>query len=689
MACSRQIFFGCLFMKNKVVTALAAVTFAGTAAAGDNDLVIEITSGLPQVKNEVQSKTTMVQASPTTDGGDLITSLPGVSGVRIGGRAIDPIIRGQSQTQLNILLDGAYLHGAGPNRMDPPTAYTSVDSYDQVTVIKGNRSVIYGSGGPGGTVLFQRSWPTFDESGVSGDVSASYHGNGDRHELGADIAAGNDKGYVRFITHDASANNYEDGDGNKVRSSYDSKSNTLLAGWLLSDYTKLDASVEQAREDDVLFAGAGMDGVYADADIARLKLTHQFQSKVWQQMVLEVYQAKADHLMDNFSLRPVGMMLMQARTSSDTDGARLVFDARMMDIDWQFGFDLQNNDRDGEVRDGSKAPLRLLWPGAEIDQNGLFVEAEKSLGVDDVIKGGLRYDHVTAVANRRDELVNGMMPLSSQQIWTMAGAPAGAGEKKTEDNVGGFASWTHRLNDEYSVDTVLSRTVRTADATERYIARVMMTGDWIGNPELDPEKHHQIEISLQNQQENLNWNLSAWYNRVDDYILRDTVSAGMKDRDIYRNISAELYGAELEMTYRLNDGWRLGNTLTWTVGNNLDDDTSLSRISPLEFTSSLDYTQDKYAVGVNLRLVAAQNDVCISGSADCGGQDVRKTPGYGVVDLHGQYDFAGGVTLLAGVDNLLDKAYALHESRDDAVNPAPFQVAEPGRSIWMRVSKAF
>ena len=101
-------------MSNKVLTALAVVAFTGTAAAGDNNLVIGITSGLPQTKNETQEEMTQVQASPSTDGGDLLKSLPGVSGIRMGGRAIDPIIRGQSQTQLNILLDGATIHNACP-----------------------------------------------------------------------------------------------------------------------------------------------------------------------------------------------------------------------------------------------------------------------------------------------------------------------------------------------------------------------------------------------------------------------------------------------------------------------------------------------------------------------------------------------------------------------------------------------
>ena len=44
----------------------------------------------------------------------------------------------------------------------------------------------------------------------------------------------------------------------------------------------------------------------------------------------------------------------------------------------------------------------------------------------------------------------------------------------------------------------LSRTVRTADATERFIASNASTPNdrWVGNPLIDPEKHHQLELGL-------------------------------------------------------------------------------------------------------------------------------------------------------------------------------------------------
>ncbi|GGK54739.1 TonB-dependent receptor [Amphritea balenae] len=679
-------------IKKTLVLAVAAVV-SGPALAGhdDQNLVIQINSGLPQVENTLQSETSAVQASPTTDGGQLLKSLSGVSGIRMGGRSIDPIIRGQSQNQLNILLDGAYIHGGCPNRMDPPTSYTSVDSYDSVTVIKGNRTVVYGGGGSGGTVLFERQWPELNEDGYSAELSSSFHGNGNRYELGADLAAGNDDGYIRVIGHKTEGDNYEDGNGTEIRSSFESLSKSLLAGYRLTDNTTIEASYEQQEEDDVLFAGAGMDSPYADSDTARLKLTHEFEQGALQMMEFEVYKSDVKHNMDNYSLRPAGAMQMQAPSTSDTEGMRLIFDAHMVDIDWTFGADIQNNSRDAELQNAAGTALRILWAGAEIDQTGVFAEGEKTLSQDDIVKAGLRYDRVKAEATRRDETaggVPGFMTMSSDAIWQTAGAPAGAGEQRTEHNVGGFVSWTHRLNEQYSVESTVSRSVRTADATERYMARTTMMSDWIGNPLLEPEKHHQLEVSLQGNHEAMSWSASSWYNRVDDYILRQTINTG-KNQDVYSNVDAELYGAELELAYQLNSNWSLGNSLVWTVGNNLDDDNALSRIAPLELTTSLDYQRDRLQAGIEMKLVDTQNDICLSGAANCGGQDVRKTPGYGLVNLHVQYEYENGLNLVAGIDNLTDKAYTVHESRGDVTSGESFQVTEPGRSAWFRISKSF
>jgi len=45
--------------------------------------------------------------TPHSDGGDFLRSVPGVTAGRFGGHGLEPVIRGQSQNQLNITANGA------------------------------------------------------------------------------------------------------------------------------------------------------------------------------------------------------------------------------------------------------------------------------------------------------------------------------------------------------------------------------------------------------------------------------------------------------------------------------------------------------------------------------------------------------------------------------------------------------
>ena len=661
-------------MNKKSLSLLVSVLVSEAALAGhdgDNNLVIEINRGLPQLETVIRETTSGVKASPVSDGGELLQGITGVSAIRMGGRAMDPVIRGQKETQLNVLLDGGYIHGGCPNRMDPPTAYTSVDSYDRVTVIKGNRTVVYGGGGSGGTVLFERDWLEIPERGYTAELSGSYRENGDQWGVGADVAIGGEEGYLRFITHKGASGDYEDGAGTRIDSEYDSKSNALLGGIRLSENTTLEMSYEKADEEDVEFPGARMDSPYADAENSRIKLEHLFTQGALRQLDIELYRSDVIHLMDN--------SMMSSPSTSLTTGGRIVLDASLADIDWTIGVDQQKNDREAVaymVSNGMAAFSQ--WPGVSLRQAGFFVEGEKALGQDDLLKMGLRYDRVKANASRASDSFGMMGAATPVNLYS---AQYGTTDvSSTENNVGGFASWTHRLNHDYSLETTLSRSVRTADATERYVAKT----DWIGNPQINPEKHHQIEAVLVRHGEALNWSLTGWYNRVDDYILRKSV-AGVTG---YSNVDAKLYGAEVEVSYPLHSNLILSSALAWVAGSNLDDGSDLSRISPLELTTALNYQQGQWKAGAEWKLVAAQNDVCLS-SSSCGGQDVRQTPGYGIVNLNAEYAAQNGITVTAGVDNLFDKEYSLHESRDDAFDATPYQVTEPGQSVWVKVNSRF
>ena len=109
-----------------------------------DEMVVEEAPLAPDT-TKIQMPAAELDPALPSDAGEALRSVVGVSGTRMGGHGIDPIIRGQNQTRLNILLDGAYIHGGCPNRMDPPTAYSAVETYDEVEVIKGFQSFVLAS----------------------------------------------------------------------------------------------------------------------------------------------------------------------------------------------------------------------------------------------------------------------------------------------------------------------------------------------------------------------------------------------------------------------------------------------------------------------------------------------------------------------------------------------------------------
>ncbi len=623
--------------------------------AEEQPLLIDVVKPLPVSAGETGMDLEQSPA-PVADGGELLRDLTGVSGSRMGGRGIDPVIRGQQQNRLNVLLDGAYIYGACPNRMDPPTTYSASESYDRVVVLKGNQSVIYGPGGSGGTVLFERERPQFDDKGYRGTLSAGYSDNGETESLSADLAAGSDRGYIRFITESVESGNYEDGAGDDVRSSYETESNALLLGARIADRTWLEGSYEQVREEDVLFPGAGMDSPYSDADTWRLKLDHQPVNSSIQRIRAEIYRADIDHLMDNYSLRTAGMMQMAAPTSSDTLGGRLLIDSYVGGHQLQWGLDHQQNYRKGTrqmvMPSGMRRDVSALWPDVTIEQTGVFGEVKHYLSGSDWLKAGARLDHVTADAER-----------------------TAADDDASENNVSAFLTWNHQLAENYSLQSTLSRSVRTADATERYID----AGSWQGNPDLEPEIHQQAELTLNAAAKSFSWSVSGYIDRVDDFILRKNSR--------YSNIGAELYGIDFEAVWQLDQNWRLSNGISWVRGNNRDDGSNLSQIPPLTATLALDYKRDSFRAGADWLLVAKQSDICLAGS-DCGGLDLQKTPGYGVVGLNAGWDFNPNLSLDAGIDNLFDKRYSDHLNREDLLGNS-VQVSEPGRNAWVRMTARF
>ncbi|MGD9917388.1 MAG: TonB-dependent receptor plug domain-containing protein [Paenirhodobacter sp.] len=206
------------------------------------------------------------------DGGALLSTIPGISGSRMGGHGIDIILRGMSKNQLNVIDAGSFTYGGCPNRMDPPSSIATFYRASRVVVEKGYASVTNGPGAPAGTIRLEREAPSF-ESGkpVSGSFSLGGADNGGSGAVAGTVAVDLGHGFYLEASGEAkTASDYEDGSGHKVRSSYTQKSAGVTLGYR-DNGVDLAFDVETDRAEDVEFAGASMDSPLSKTVTYRLR----------------------------------------------------------------------------------------------------------------------------------------------------------------------------------------------------------------------------------------------------------------------------------------------------------------------------------------------------------------------------------------------------------------------------------
>jgi len=647
---------------------------------------IDTVTAISPMRSGAQNTWQTEAMTPGKETGDLLRDLLGVSGSRMGGHGTDPVIRGLGQTRINVVMDGAMIQGACPNRMDPPSAYAPTSGYDTIIVTRGITSLARAAG-PGGTIVFERNTERFlPDEPMRFEAHGGYRDNGNLRDAAFDLSAGQPLGYMRLIGSTMSADNYKDGAKEPVRSAFEDHSLAWLMGYTPNEQTEVVVSLDAQRLRDTLFAGAGMDSPWSNSDTIRIK--GQFDDRgPFDRILLEAYHASVDHLMDNYSLRtpPSPMMRLAAPSSSKTTGMNLSIDQGS----WQWGMDATRNDREAVRNNVAMGALNsVLWPDVTIERAGMFAQWSHRATTNTALIAGLRVDQTKSQANDVNTEPAGMA-LSPNRLYQRYYGQSAKDRKDTHLSglIRGEWDVAMALMPRMKLYGALSQTWRDADATERFIASNGMTpsGRWVGNPGLHPERHRQVEVGLFSQDANWDVDFSVYRNQVHDFILRDRFHRPGDNATIYRNVDALLWGGELAVGYRFDSGWRSAVEFSYVRGQNQTDDRPLAQMPPLSMTARLSYETDGWTTGLVWRGAARQtrvDDDPLVGS----GLDARQTPGWAALDLYAQISLGEQWRVDFGVDNVFDRLYAQHLNRSSAFDATQVQVNEPGRSAWLRLS---
>ncbi|WP_321276580.1 TonB-dependent receptor domain-containing protein [Thiomicrorhabdus indica] len=652
---------------------LSALVTAPTMAQAVELPTVDVEAPAPASQVST-TETSELVANGNSETGTALRNISGVEGSRLGGHGVDLFIRGQGQSQLNILLDGAKIEGGCPNRMDPPTAYAEINSYDEIIVTKGVATVTKGSGGTGGTVEFVRETPTYDPNKmVSGSVSAATSTNGINHDLTAKVQAVGEKGYVVVQGNTKSADNYEDGNGNEVRSSYESRQGHIDLGWTPNKHHEVKLSYENTVVDDALFQGAGMDAPESDGTTLRLQYKGndlRGATGFIDDVEIDVYQSEVDHIMDNYTLRPSGDMKMVNQTNVTTDGAKLKLTSMIGHTQLDYGVQTEKLEKISTLKNAMGASAWFMWPETQSTTNSVFAESTSFFKDNQKVILGLRYDMFDAQADGVNKATD-MGNIASNVYQSVYGV---TDTDNDSNDLNVLARYEKQLNANTEMFAGVSRTFRYPNATELYIVKGT---DWVGNPNLNPEEHNQIDLGLSQSFNSLNWSANAFYDKVDNYIL-SYKQGGLR----YGNIDAKIYGLELAASAQVSPSVIVGFDSTITKGSNEDTNTDLANMSPFSGKVFAQYQTTDLTAGARMNFAQKQDDV----NTNIG---EKPTAGWSTVDLYGSYQINKTIAILAGVDNVFDKAYQNSFNRIDSQNGNLYNLYEPGRIIWARVNANF
>jgi iron complex outermembrane receptor protein len=401
-----------------------------------------------------------------------------------------------------------------------------------------------------------------------------------------------------------------------------------------------------------------------------------------------VYWHDIEHLMDNYSLRPVPVTvpatnrMFAPATSTDTglviSGKRKLASGRA-----SFGAEWLTNDfATYQWNATSNAFNADILRDSKRDRLAVYGEWQGIISGAWSTNLGLRSDTVIMdTGNVRW----GAVPLGVSTAGTAFNA---ASRAKTDHNLDWNALFQYAASGDFGYEIGLTRKTRSPSLLERYEWTPLSASagqadgnNYLGNLNLKPEVAHALSAAVQSSANGHDFKLGAFYQRVSDYIVGTpfvtsaAYNASGHTRALqYQNHDARLYGLDGSWGYKAG-AWQFSGILNYVRGRNLDNDTDLYRIAPLRLTLETSHQAGTWNNTLIARMASRQDNVATydfsafvgsSGPAN----NEKATPGYAVFDWHTQWRATKGVKVNFGIDNLLDKLYYDHLGGINRINCA-------------------
>ena len=622
----------------------------------------------------------------THDAGAFLHQLPEINVVKKSGSyGFDPVLRGMKYERLNIVIDGVQTAHAGcPNRMDPPISQIPMNTIETVEILKGPYSLRFGNSF-GGTINFVSKGTVYDkEKPFYGRASTGYESNGGVFRSEALAGFSKEKLSLELYGAYSVGNNYKDGNGNEIMSSFNRTNVGGQLGYKLNDKNEIIVKATANIASDVDFPSLAMDLRSDDTYLIQAKHVYEKHTGKLRSWNTSVYSTKVDHVMDNLD-KVFAVRMIDAVTNSTTDsyGGRTEGKFLFKNSILYAGLDVKSERADGiRTREwvfGANDGLVKhdnIWQGGQVMNAGLFAEYQ--------LKHKKYLWMLTSRVDYNEAKANDMDPDFPTSYVTMNSSAV---------NLSLSTGITKELSKKSSLGLWMGGTSRNGGITEKFINFIAVGSDpyeMIGNPSLQPEKNYQVDLRYQLEGKDRLISLNVFASYITDYIsstiredLKPVVPTAPGVREFNNVGDANFYGGEFSFTQKipLNMQFRFSAAYTWA--QNITIDEPIAEIAPFDTRFILvgNYMKNRLKPKVVVRYVSEQTRVSPSFGE-------LNSPGFGLMDLDISYHAWKKWDFSIGVKNVFDEAYYEHLSRmtrDASGNP----IYNVGRSMYGTVSFKF
>lgn len=625
--------------------------------------------------------------------GQALAAEPGLAASADGAQGHNPVIRGLKKDSVVMLVDGMRLNSAQP--VGAVSSFMSLGLAEQVEVVKGPASVLYGTGALGGAINVRLPQARFSPAGASGvqwrtalgfdSASRGTHGSAVMNVSGADHA-------LMLGASLRHANDYRTPDGKLPRTGYDSQAFIGQYRWRIDTRQQLRVSAQQHRDEDVWYGGTTQP---VPAPAVRSTTIHSpRQSRRLYEVGYSRARVAGDALGVDVRLyrqemhRQIYGHANGLGRNIGTNDVRFATDGLDAKAEWlahpqhllSFGLNTWQMSAHPDSRQATP-PAFTQWAinapftDGKIRATGLYVQDDMQFGNLNVL-AGLRHDRVRGSAASMN---NGTITTGLNRS-----------DSATSGSLGVLYEVTPLLRPYANV----ARGFRAADLRERYQSGLRFDGSYYaGSPQIAPEKATQLEVGLKGKSADLDYQVAFFRNRISNYITGVPLSGaaavaacGAAQAAICKRTvnlgSVTLQGLEAGARWQAWRGHWLSANYTRIRGTNHDLNEPLFQ-TPAD-SLSLGWegrVADGWTLDAQARIVSSQKRVATVFSR--GTEDV--TAGYTVLDVGATWQPRAGQSLRIAVKNLGHRRYHDHL----AVGRPGYELKAPGRSLTIGWNAAF